>query len=115
MAHGVEIEEQFGLDLEALAGRFHDEITLGKPLAVRCARDARQRLVALFGRQLVLRYLALQVLADGFEGPVNEALLDVNQYDVVSTFGEDVSDTIAHRARADYSHCPDVHNCLKRG
>src|SRR5271165_6693274 len=114
-AHRVEIAEQLGLDLEALAGRFHHKIALGQPLAIRCARNARQCLLALLRGQLVLGHLALQVPADGFESPVNEALVHVNQHDVVSTFGENVSDTIAHRARADYSYCPDVHDCLKRG
>jgi hypothetical protein len=82
-------------------------------LAIQCALDACQRLVALFGCQPVLRQLAVQILADGLQTSVNETLLHIKQHDVVSTFGEDVSDTIAHRPCADYAYGSDVHDCLQ--
>jgi hypothetical protein len=41
------------------------------------------------------------ILADNVQSAIKEALFHVNQRDVVSSFGEDVSDTITHRARAD--------------
>src|SRR5208337_210904 len=55
-------------------------------------RTTSGRHIALLRRQLVLRNLAFQVLADGLKSSIDEALRDVNQHDVVSALREHVSD-----------------------
>ena len=75
-------------------------------------RLAPQRRVAVFGADLVFGDLAFQVLADGGERAVQEALLYVHQHDVMPALGENVGDTVAHGAGADHTYSLNFHDCL---
>ena len=54
---------------------------------------------------LILPFLhfAVEILRDGFEGAIEEALLDVAQDHFVAGAREHVRDAVAHRARAEHA------------
>ena len=109
-AHGVEVAEEFGLDLEALAGGFDDEVASGEFVALGDGTNVRQRLIALLGGELRLGDFAFQVLVDGLQAAISEALLDIEQHHRVPALGEHMGDTVAHGARADNAYGFDVHD-----
>ena len=58
----------------------------------------------VFRRDLALGNFAFEILADGFERAIKEALLHVAQRHLIATARENMGNTVAHLPGADHAH-----------
>ena len=92
----VEIAKDLSLDLKPLGGGFDGERGGREVLQAGGQGDAGTSLVGLLLRELLFRYFAGDVGADGVEAAVERALIDVVEKDVEAGAGTDVRDAVAH-------------------
>ena len=107
----VELGEDLAFDLEFLGGRFDDEVAAGKRGAVDGALNAADRGVHLVLGELGFGDFAGEILADGVEAAIEEALLDFAEADIESAAREDVGDAVAHGAGAQHADGGDLAHC----
>ncbi len=63
-----------------------------------------------FGRQFAARDFPSEILADGLESAIEEALLQFAHTHAVAAAGEDMRDAVAHGAGADDADEPHILN-----
>src|SRR5271157_5458407 len=114
MAEPVKFLEELGLDLKLLGGSLNHKVASSQRSAVHPWSNAFQRRVARLGSELAFRHLALQVLADGAHGAVEEGLFHVHQHHAISSLGENVGNAITHGASAHNADGFNFHDCLER-